>query len=252
MCIAPGRRHLVIPARVSTPALARTARTLPLDLMKSRHSDRHTAGRPKETETEPREEQGADTVEGGGEAAPAAGSAAPREPQGSREADGVAGTPGDGDAAGANAAAVATELEAQRDRYLRLAAEYDNYRKRSERERAESGTRAQAQIVERLLEAIDDLQRVSQYDAEKTTAAAVLEGVQLVERKLLRLLESAGLEVVEAEGQPFDPEIHEAIATVATEAREEDDTVSDVFQRGYLFKGQLVRPARVRVRKHEG
>lgn len=144
------------------------------------------------------------------------------------------------------------ELEAARERHLRLAAEFDNYRKRTERERAENWTRAQAQLVERVLDAVDDLQRVSHLDPEKTSVASVLEGVQMVERKLLRILEAAGLEILDAEGKPFDPEVHEAIATAPAENSEQDDTVSDVFQKGYLFKGSLIRPARVRVFKHEG
>jgi molecular chaperone GrpE len=163
---------------------------------------------------------------------------------------------GDGAAAGADAqdgaASAARELEASRERHLRLAAEFDNYRKRTERERTENWTRAQAQLVERILDAIDDLQRVAHLDPEKTSASSVLEGVQLVERKLLRILEAAGLEILDAEGKPFDPEVHEALATAPAENQEQDDTVSDVFQKGYLFKGTLIRPARVRVFKHEG
>lgn len=142
------------------------------------------------------------------------------------------------------------ELEAARDRYLRLAAEYDNYRKRTDRERLEGTDRAQAQIVERLLEPLDDLQRVAQYSAENTTVEALLEGVRMVERKLVRLLESAGLEAVEARGAPFDPGQHEAIMTAPTDDAGEDDTVGEVFQAGYRFRGTLLRPARVQVRKH--
>ena len=77
------------------------------------------------------------------------------------------------------------DLQAQRDRYLRLAAEYDNYRKRTERERTESWNRAQAQLVERILDPLDDLRRVADFSAESTTVEALLEGVQMVERKLL-------------------------------------------------------------------
>lgn len=146
----------------------------------------------------------------------------------------------------------AAELESMRDRHLRLAAEFDNYRKRTDRERAEAGTRAQAQIVERLLDAVDDLQRFAHQDPEKVSAAALLEAAQAIERKLLRNLESAGLESVQAEGQPFDPTVHEAITTVATDKRKEDNQVADVFQVGYRFKGTLLRPARVRVKRYEG
>jgi molecular chaperone GrpE len=143
------------------------------------------------------------------------------------------------------------DLEALRDRHLRLAAEYDNYRRRTERERTEAWNRAQAELAERLLDSLDDLQRMAQH-SEQSPADALLEGVRLVERKLIRALESSGLEPLAPEGHSFDPEIHEAIAMVGTDAHEEDETVSDVFQKGYRFKGILLRPARVRVRKHEG
>ena len=144
------------------------------------------------------------------------------------------------------------EAEALRERYLRLAAEYDNYRKRTERERAESWTRAQGQLVQQLLDALDDLQRVADFNAETTSVTALLEGVQMVERKLFRTLEGAGLEVLDASGQPFDPALHEALMTAPTEHDHEDETVGQVFQPGYRFKGDLLRPARVQVRKHGG
>lgn len=147
---------------------------------------------------------------------------------------------------------VERELESWRDRHLRLAAEYDNYRKRTERERTEAWTRAQAQLVERLLDALDDLQRVTGIDPEQTSAAAVLEGVQLVERKIVRSLEGAGLERMDPLAEPFDPEVHEALVSSPTEESDADDTVAEVFQPGFLFKGILLRPARVRVHKFDG
>jgi molecular chaperone GrpE len=145
--------------------------------------------------------------------------------------------------------ALRSELSAASDRYLRLAAEFDNYRKRIERERTEAWGRAQADLAGRLLDPLDDLERVTQH-AGGSTVEALLEGVQLVERKLRATLATAGLETVDAEGAPFDPNSMEAVAMVGTDSRDEDDVVSDVFQRGYTFKGTLLRPARVRVKKH--
>jgi molecular chaperone GrpE len=169
---------------------------------------------------------------------------------------------GEGDGADADAAGAAddltehfreleTELSALHDRHLRLAAEFDNYRKRSERERLELGARSQADLVGRLLDVLDDLQRVSAIDGERTTTATLLEGVQLVEKKLRGVLEAAGLTTVEAEGELFDPQSMEALMTVPAEHPEEDEAVADVFQKGYRFKDLLVRPARVRVKKYE-
>ena len=145
--------------------------------------------------------------------------------------------------------AVLDELQAMKEKYLRLAAEYDNFRKRTDRERLESRDRAQGQLVEKLLEPLDDLQRVALSDAGPVSLEALLEGVRMVERKLTRVLEAAGLEPLDARGQPFDPEIHEALMMTPTDAAEEDDTVGEVFQPGYRFRGLLLRPARVQVRK---
>jgi molecular chaperone GrpE len=141
------------------------------------------------------------------------------------------------------------ELSNVTDRHLRLAAEFDNYRRRSERERAELWGRAQAELASRLLDPLDDLDRVTHH-AESASADALLHGMQLVERKLRQSLQAAGLEFIDAEGARFDPNTMEAVAIVATDKEEEDGVVADVFQRGYRFKGALLRPARVRVKKH--
>jgi molecular chaperone GrpE len=141
------------------------------------------------------------------------------------------------------------DLATATDRYLRLAAEFDNYRKRIERERADAWVRAQADLAGRLLDALDDLERVMQH-ADASSSESLLQGVHLVERKLRQALAGAGMEEVRADGAPFDPNSMEAVAMVGTDSAAEDDTVSDVFQRGYSFKGMLLRPARVRVRKH--
>ena len=159
-----------------------------------------------------------------------------------------AGAPADTPAPQVDAAG---ELDALRERLLRLAAEFDNYRKRVERERGESWVRAQAQLAERLLEPLDDLQRIADFDPETTPSGALHEGAEMVERKFLRALEAAGLEVIDdAAGKPFDPTVHEALTTVPAPSEAEDDTVDQVYQKGYRFKGVLLRPARVVVRKH--
>lgn len=144
------------------------------------------------------------------------------------------------------------EAGALRERHLRLAAEFDNYRKRVERERGESWARAQAQLLERLLEPLDDLRRIATQDVEGSAAMTLKEGAGMVEKKFMRVLEAIGVEAIDAEGKPFDPTIHEALTTIPAETAEEDDTVAQVYQSGYLLKGILVRPARVVVKKHQG
>ena len=161
-----------------------------------------------------------------------------------------------GAAESATTVALEEELEALRrdlkdasDRHLRLAAEFDNYRKRVDRERSEVWARSQADLAAKLLDVVDDLERVAHH-GDTSNAAALLQGVELVEKKLRTVLNAAGLEEIDAANASFDPNSMEAVAMVPAESPEDDDVVSDVFQRGYRFKGQLLRPARVRVKKH--
>lgn len=142
------------------------------------------------------------------------------------------------------------ELEALNDRHLRLAAEFDNYRKRNRRDREALATRLQADLVGSLLDVLDDLHRVAE-GGDDVNAEAVLEGVRLVEKKFRTVLEGAGLTPVDAEGERFDPELMEALGTVPTDDPEKDGQVADIFQRGYRLRDMLLRPARVRVYQHQ-
>jgi molecular chaperone GrpE len=143
-------------------------------------------------------------------------------------------------------------LDEQRDRYLRLAAEYDNFRKRTLKERLESGSRAQADLVKQLIDSLDDLARFSALDPASTDAQTVVKGVDLVEKKLRKALAGAGLEIIDALDQPFDPSVHEAVSTEPALSSEDDHMVARVYQPGYRFNGQLLRPARVVVKQWNG
>ena len=138
------------------------------------------------------------------------------------------------------------QLRESQDRHLRLAAEFDNFRKRIARERIELADRAQAALVMRLAEVLDDMDRVVG-SAAGTSGETMLQGMQLVDRKLRKELEAAGLERIDPVGQVFDPTLHEAVSVIAPPTPEQDHLVSAVFQVGYRFKGNLVRPARVQV-----
>jgi molecular chaperone GrpE len=144
------------------------------------------------------------------------------------------------------------DLATERDKYLRLAAEYDNYRKRSAKERQDAGARAQADLVRQLVEALDDVARFAHIDPATTDATTVVQGVDMVEKKLLKALGGAGLEIINPLGETFDPALHEAVATEPTSAREDDHVVSRVYQPGYVFRSQLLRPARVVVKQWNG
>ncbi|MFQ5537755.1 MAG: nucleotide exchange factor GrpE [Gemmatimonadota bacterium] len=145
------------------------------------------------------------------------------------------------------------DFESLNDRHLRLAAEFNNYRRRVEQERLDTWARAQADLVGRLLDVVDDLQRVAALDLSNATVEGIMEGIDLVERKFLQRLTEAGVEVIDPKpGDPFDPERMEAMMRVPAPSPEDDDTVDQVFQKGYAFRDQLVRPARVSVHKYEG
>ncbi len=143
------------------------------------------------------------------------------------------------------------DLGRLQDQHLRLAADFENYRKRVSSELSTGWVRAQAELAGALLDGLDDLQRVSQFTSEDATLEALIEGVDLVERKFMKALTDAGLEPLDPTGDPFDPNIMEAVMRVPTEEEGQDETVHQVFQKGYLFKDLLVRPARVSVYKDD-
>jgi molecular chaperone GrpE len=140
-------------------------------------------------------------------------------------------------------------LADQKDKYLRLLAEYDNFRKRSVRERQEAESKGMGMLVAGLLAALDDLGRVAHLDATTTPAQAIVDGVAMVEKNVLKSLAGHGLEVVNPEGEAFNPAFHEAISATRAELPEEDERVAQVYQVGYTFNGQLLRPARVVVKQ---
>ena len=144
-----------------------------------------------------------------------------------------------------------SEVAELKDRHLRLAAEFDNYRKRINRERAEFSDRAQASFVAKLLDVLDDMDRLVASDAS-TPLPTLREGLSAVDRKLSKELEDAGVERIDPTGEPFDPSQHEAVSTLPAPDRSRDQQVSATFQPGYRFKGVLVRPARVQVYSDQG
>jgi molecular chaperone GrpE len=139
-----------------------------------------------------------------------------------------------------------------RDRHLRLAAEFDNFRKRAARERVELGDRSQAALAVKLLDVLDDLDRVVAGGASRGADDPMQQALVLIDRKLRKELEAAGLERIDPAGKPFDPALHEAVSAMPPPNPEMDHTVSATFQAGYRFKGSLIRPARVQVYSSEG
>jgi len=144
-----------------------------------------------------------------------------------------------------------SELEAQRDRYLRLAAEYDNYRKRTARETQQARSRGQGDLIKGMLDSLDDLSRFAHLDPASTDPKTVIDGAAMVEKNLFKALAGAGIEIIDPVEMPFDPNLHEAVSTVAAESPDEDHIVAQVYQRGYMLNGQLLRPARVVVKQYQ-
>jgi molecular chaperone GrpE len=138
------------------------------------------------------------------------------------------------------------EAETKRDEYLadlqRVAAEFENYRKRAAREQERLVAHAHERLVHELLPVLDDLERTLEA-AERHEEAALVDGVRLVERSLRKALEKEGLVEIETDG-PFDPHVHEALLAQPREGVEAG-TVVEVLQRGYRIGDKVVRPARV-------
>ncbi|MBR43023.1 MAG: nucleotide exchange factor GrpE [Gemmatimonadetes bacterium] len=139
------------------------------------------------------------------------------------------------------------EFDSLNDRHLRLVAEFNNFRRRSEQERRNVWSKAQADLVEKFLDVLDDLQRVAELDLSSATVDTIMEGVDLVERKFARMLEESGIEVIDPVGDEFDPERMEAMMRVPSDSQQQVGTVAQVLQKGYSLKDVLVRPARVSV-----
>jgi molecular chaperone GrpE len=148
--------------------------------------------------------------------------------------------------------AEASDLQRQRDEYydrlLRKTAEFDNYRKRVDRERQTLADAAAASVVEELLPLMDDLERALEADPGSEGAEAYRRGVELIHRQLGDILRKRGVVAIEAVGADFDPHVHQAVAYEAAEGRR-DGEVIDEFRRGYRLGDRLLRPSMVRVAK---
>jgi molecular chaperone GrpE len=138
------------------------------------------------------------------------------------------------------------ECEEQEERYLRLHAEFDNFRRRSLKEKQESLQFGHQNLVKDLLSAVDNLERALEHGAQNAGAEVkgILDGVELVHREILGALAKHGVTEIEAKGRPFDPAVHEAMGQVPS-ADAPANTVLEVLQKGYQIRDRMLRPARV-------
>jgi molecular chaperone GrpE len=137
------------------------------------------------------------------------------------------------------------EAAEYRDHLMRLQAEFDNYRKRVLKEQTRALELAAEPIVRRMLEVLDEFELALMAAEQRPDFEKFLHGVELVYAKLVETLKSEGLERIDAEGKPFDPERHEAL--MGSGAGDGEPVVADVLRQGYVLKGRVVRPAGVRV-----
>jgi molecular chaperone GrpE len=147
----------------------------------------------------------------------------------------------------AGEASLEERLDDARDKYLRLAADFENYKRRARRERQELFNYANENLIKELLETVDNLERALEHAQQSTEASdgkTLLEGVELTYRSLMQALDKCGVQQVAPEGEEFDPNVHEAIRQAPSDEQPAGSVV-EVLQKGYLLKDRLLRPALV-------
>jgi molecular chaperone GrpE len=154
---------------------------------------------------------------------------------------------GEESAATADLEALRREKDALQDRLLRLAAEFDNYRKRVDRDRRDQSDAAVASAVEDLLPIVDNLERALEAPAG-SDGESYRQGVELIHRQMLELLRRRGVTPIESVGTDFNPELHQAVAHEVSPEHREGEVIAE-FRRGYKLGDRLLRPAMVKVAK---
>lgn len=138
------------------------------------------------------------------------------------------------------------QAEDNHNRFLRAQADFDNYRRRTQKEKEELAQYASLKLVSQLLPVLDNFERALQSGGDAQGSDSFAKGVEMIYRQLMQVLEAEGLRRMDAAGTPFDPELHQAIMQVESEAHEEG-TVVEVVQNGYWLKDKVIRPAMVKV-----
>ena len=141
------------------------------------------------------------------------------------------------------------ELEEQKDKYLRLYAEFDNFKRRSAKERVEYTQTAGKDVITSLLQVLDDCDRAEKQIKNTDDITSIKEGVQLVFSKLRSSLQSRGLRPMESIGQPFNPDLHEAITEIPAPSPKLQGVVLDEIEKGYYLNDKIIRFAKVVVGK---
>ncbi|WP_088008034.1 nucleotide exchange factor GrpE [Indiicoccus explosivorum] len=138
------------------------------------------------------------------------------------------------------------ELENEQNKYLRLLADYENFKRRSAKDRAEAEKFRSRALLTDLLPVLDNFERALAVDVKNDETESLLKGVRMVHNSLLEAVKREGLEEVKAVGEPFDPNVHQAVMQEKDESKE-PGTVLQELQKGYTLKGRVLRPAMVKV-----
>ena len=131
------------------------------------------------------------------------------------------------------------------DKYVRMAAEFDNFRRRTAKERIELISTAGEDVIKGLLPILDDCERALQVLRNSTDSAAAIEGTELIYNKMMTFLKGRGLAVIEAKDKELDTEFHEAVAQFPVEDKDKKNKIIDVVQQGYTLNGKVIRYAKV-------
>lgn len=141
---------------------------------------------------------------------------------------------------------VNAELGEMKDKYLRLYAEFDNYRKRSIREREDLIKLAAQDTIKNILPTLDDLERAIKHTKPNSeNNDSIIEGIQLIHDKLFKTLEQQGLKAMDSDHQAFDPDLHEALTKVPAPTEEMKGKVIETIEKGYYLKDKIIRYAKV-------
>lgn len=152
----------------------------------------------------------------------------------------------------AKLAAKEKEAEELFSRLQRLQADFDNFRRRTRKELENMARYGSEKVMAGLLQVIDNFEYALKSSKKEGEASAFMTGMEMIYRQLKEVLEKEGLKAIEALGQPFNPEIHEAVAQVEAESAEQDNIIVEELQVGYTLYDKLLRPSRVKVAKYHG
>ena len=142
-----------------------------------------------------------------------------------------------------------TKLQTALSQYVRLQADFDNFRRRTKESEAKAADTYKAETLKSFLPVLDNFELALSHMKKDGSGEAYLKGFELLQKQMVKIMNDFGVKEIEAKGKPFDPHFHEAVMMVASDEMD-DETIALVFQKGYLYKDTVLRPAKVQVVKN--